>query len=419
MAHLIINPLQETPFEKPRLETQSLEAANVLATIDRMRLPANSALGTLVKTFLETFAYYEVNSALEKMSVQVDFKKLYHTQQIGQITESALKSIYQEDPLINAVTFRDLKQQQVDNNLNLIKIIPGIISALPQNLQQELTLILNNADLKLNDKAAAIRAWLNNHLAIIQQINRLSLRNLGLTIVPEELNLFSGITWLDLGGNQLSKLAPNFLINADHLENLYLDRNHLTELHPNFLINANHLRELLLTGNQLRDLPPNFLINAHHLVMLSLSDNRLRDLPPNFLINANALQTLYLDTNLLTDLPLNFLVNSNNLEEFGLSCNHLRDLHPNFLINANNLKDLNLTSNQLRELPLNFLINANNLRDLALGKNPLRDLPQSILNNPNRPQLLQLYVSPLTAGELPPNRLNPLIQMHICQEQHL
>nr|NGX57016.1 E3 ubiquitin-protein ligase SlrP [Candidatus Anoxychlamydiales bacterium] len=193
-------------------------------------------------------------------------------------------------------------RKQID--IDLIKICKKIANQLP-NLNQ----LMNNEDFtELNNskKAAILRNILNDQAnqAAIQRIQDLDLSGLFLKTLPDELNLFTGLTTLSLWRNNLTALPVGFLNNARVLKTLSLMDNKLETLPVGFLNNATALKNLNLNGTQLTALPIGFLNNATALETLCLNDNKLTALPANFLDDARSLERLWLDNNKLTTLPI-------------------------------------------------------------------------------------------------------------------
>ncbi len=85
-------------------------------------------------------------------------------------------------------------------------------------------------------------------------LERLSLRQTGLTALPGEIGKLSRLLWLDLGANQLTEL-PAAIGELPALTTLYLSDNRLTTL-PAAIGNLRALRYLNLDHNEIAALPP-------------------------------------------------------------------------------------------------------------------------------------------------------------------
>ncbi len=203
----------------------------------------------------------------------------------------------------------------------------------------------------------------------------LSLVNLNLKSLPEEIGNLTWLSELNLSSNQLTEV-PNSLGNLTRLSKLHLNNNQLTEL-PGFIGNLTGLRTLKLGNNQLTELP-GFIGSLIGLRWLDLSSNRLIALP-DFISNLNGLHTLNLENNQLAALP-DSLSNLSGLRSLKLDNNQLTVL-PDFIRNLTGLRWLGLSNNQLIALP-DFIGNLTELRALCLDNNQLTSLPQSIFRLP-------------------------------------
>jgi hypothetical protein len=250
--------------------------------------------------------------------------------------------------------------------------------------------------------AAEIRAFLcdPSNAAFLARLRRLDLMNLGLKVVPPEIERLTGIQFLNLSYNQLVEV-PN--LNLPHLTVLNLESNQLKTV-PNFdklpilthlHLNVNKLKEvpdfnksqhlifLALSMNHLEKVPdfnlrqlthlfladnkldevPNFN-NLRNLIWLFLNKNMLREVP-NF--NQPGLEKLYLDDNLIDMIP-DF--NLPQLKELGLKNNIITQV-PNF--NLPQLRKFDLTSNELKEVP-NF-DHLQSVKTFFLNNNRLIEIP--------------------------------------------
>ncbi|MBS0649571.1 MAG: leucine-rich repeat domain-containing protein, partial [Verrucomicrobia bacterium] len=202
----------------------------------------------------------------------------------------------------------------------------------------------------------AIREWLNNPVnqPRIQQIRYfepggLGLIGLGLKVLPPEIGLFTGLTFLNLSNHQLSFLPDSFG-NLQALEWLNLSDNHLSSL-------------------------PDSFGKLQALDYLNLSKNQLSFLSESF-GNLSALTSLDLDNNQLSFLPESF-GSLQALHHLDITNNQLRNLPDSF--GGLPLYYLNLFDNQLSSLPDSFG-NLQALKNLQLQNNQLSSLPDSIGN---------------------------------------
>ena len=86
-----------------------------------------------------------------------------------------------------------------------------------------------------------------------KQVLAVSLRDFGLTGLPESLGQLSSLRLLDLSGNRLSAL-PEALANLAYLQKLDLDENELTTL-PDWIGGVAALETLNCTANRLASIP--------------------------------------------------------------------------------------------------------------------------------------------------------------------
>ncbi len=122
----------------------------------------------------------------------------------------------------------------------LEKIWPKIVNAV---------LTMNpNLALDLNWKAAEIQSWMEGHRMQLQEVQELSLRDLQLTVLPEEIILFPNLTALDLSNNQLPEL-PAVIFQLTNLETLDVQDNPVSEL-PFELCGLTQLQDLRLSNHQ-------------------------------------------------------------------------------------------------------------------------------------------------------------------------
>jgi C-terminal of Roc, COR, domain/Ras of Complex, Roc, domain of DAPkinase/Leucine rich repeat len=150
----------------------------------------------------------------------------------------------------------------------------------------------------------------------------------------------TGLTKLDLGGNQLTAL-PDWMGNLTGLTTLWLNNNQLTAL-PGWMGNLTGLTQLYLGGSQLTALP-DWMGNLTGLTNLWLGNNQLTELP-DWMGDLTGLTHLDLSGNQLTLLP-----------------DHMGDLR--------RLTTLDLSGNQLAGLP--FSLADLPLKTLGLADNPL------------------------------------------------
>ena len=183
------------------------------------------------------------------------------------------------------------------------------------------------------------------HCRFFSNLTWLHLGGNQLTEIPDWLGGLTNLTWLSIGGNQLSEL-PDSLGQLTNLAWLSIGGNQVRVL-PDSLSQLTNLTTLHLGGNQLRVLP-DWLGQLINLTILGLSDNQLRVLPDS-LSQLTNLTWLHLGGNPLTVLP-DSLVQLTNLTWFSVGDSQLRVL-PYWLAQLPNLSTLHLYHNPLVSPP--------------------------------------------------------------------
>ncbi len=135
--------------------------------------------------------------------------------------------------------------------------------------------------------------------AKISDATQLDLSELGLTALPPEIGLLSGLERLDLSSNQLTALPPE-IGQLTTLNELYVQNNRLATMQPK-IGSLTALQRLSLGQNQLTTLPPE-IGSLTALELLYLYKNQLTTVPP-VIGSLAALKELYLYKNQLTTLP--------------------------------------------------------------------------------------------------------------------
>jgi Leucine-rich repeat (LRR) protein/serine/threonine protein kinase len=182
--------------------------------------------------------------------------------------------------MVTKVLNKDTRPQQVNH--------PPIIQQLQKSLGQELPqLAAVNVDYK------------GYQLNANQQVVGLSLYDMGLTDMPQEVWQLTQLQVLGLGDNHLTQL-PKEIGRLTQLRKLQLGKNQLTQL-PAEIWQLTQLRELRLATNHLTQLPPE-MGQLTQLRKLSLDNNQLTLLPSE-IGQLTQLRELGLTDNQLTQLP--------------------------------------------------------------------------------------------------------------------
>ncbi|MBS0649631.1 MAG: hypothetical protein JSR93_00570 [Verrucomicrobia bacterium] len=229
-----------------------------------------------------------------------------------------------------------------------------------------------------------IRAWLNNpnNLHFIQQIKHLNFNGLDLTVLPEEIGLFTGLTTLILTENKFRYL-PESIGNLHQLQKLIACYNCL-EVLPDSIKNLKRLEILDLTENRLRKIPPS-LCEAEALISLDLGENLIKSLPEEFGL-LTQLVKLDLTDNNLEQLPDSIGCLS-NLRRLYVMNNELISL-PASVAQLQALEWLDVSQNCLQFFP-DQICHLHELKILGMEYNMIGVLPQAIMTMPN---LTGLYI---------------------------
>lgn len=230
-----------------------------------------------------------------------------------------------------------------------------------------------------------------SHVSATADIRTLLLYHNGLSYLPDVVERFLHLRYLDISSNYLTDL-PDVLCSCP-LNTLIAKNNRLSSksLPPGFS-KLSQLRELNLNGNHFDIFPPEVL-ELTNLRFLYMGGNKISDIPREIRRLQN-LQVLSMGGNLLTGVPVT-LGQLVNLTALVLSDNQLQSL-PGCIANLNNLKSLLLHKNRLRMLPTE-IIALKCLTELSLRDNPLvvrfvSDMTYSV------PSLLELAARALKLG---------------------
>ena len=221
------------------------------------------------------------------------------------------------------------------------------------------------------------------HSSLSENDTRLSLANRGLVVWPDWLSSISGLTSLDLHGNNLSALPAN-LDNLANLTTLNLSSNQLEAL-PSAIGNLTKIKELFLENNKIVTLPES-MCKLKALTQLFLDKNRLAILP-EWIGDLPSLEGLYLRGNQLSAVPES-LCKLSALRLLYLHDNQLGAL-PEQIGNLSALQVLYLRNNNIAAIPIS-IGNLRALRTLNIGMNRLAEVPESIGNLRN---LAELYLN--------------------------
>lgn len=206
-------------------------------------------------------------------------------------------------------------------------------------------------------------------LSKFTRLLHLSLANLALEEVPQEILGLATLEILDLSGNRLKELPD--LSALQSLKILVLNEN-LLEALPASLAELT-LRGLDLRSNSFNSFPSNLPVG---LELLSVADNPIGTIPSsiNQLTNLGMLDLTQIGLNTLPD-EVRAL---ENLERLFLGSNNL-EIFPPVLTNLPELKMVVMANNKVTEIGAE-VGEMSELRALDISQNPLKTLPQALLN---------------------------------------
>ncbi|NGX56611.1 MAG: hypothetical protein K1060chlam5_00854 [Candidatus Anoxychlamydiales bacterium] len=146
----------------------------------------------------------------------------------------------------------------------------------------ELQNLMNSDEFKqltVDNKVARLKLFFENNQDLIDQVQELNLSNLGLTRIPEELNLFRNVGWLNLSNNNFAVLPNNFAAELPLLRTLDLGNNYCLELPEGFLERNNQIvflkLPLLLNYQERYANHPSLIIRKAYLAIKIISKNIL------------------------------------------------------------------------------------------------------------------------------------------------
>lgn len=223
-------------------------------------------------------------------------------------------------------------------NYNLIKLyqhLKGVDGSLTDNLSIE----------NLSKKADQIRVYLSHNKEVLANVKNLILKKQNFTMVPSEIELLTGLTFLDFSRNYI-QVIPLELCKLAQLAVLNIEYNEIQKIPPS-IIDLMNLFCLDLNNNQIQTIPP-CIGEAYLLQNLVLYQNQIRDIPPS-------------------------IGKLENLIELNLSNNKVQSI-PDELKELTTLRILDLGNNGIVNVPPS-LENLKRLNVLQLAHNPLAEIP--------------------------------------------
>ena len=217
--------------------------------------------------------------------------------------------------------------------------------------------------------------------------------------IPDWIGNLTGLTVLDLNGNQLEGHIPDGLSDLTNLTQLTLQDNQLEGQLPD-LASLTALQNLHVGNNQLEQGPLPDLSNLTDLQILGLNHNQFTGSIPTWISNLTSLTQLYLNDNQLTGQIPAGIGGLSGLISLSLHNNRLTGQIPASLGSLSNLNYLVLDSNRLTGSVPSELGNLGSLFNLSLHNNRLTGSIPSDLGSLTNLTQLRLENNQLT-GQIP------------------
>ncbi|KAJ1773819.1 cysteinyl-tRNA synthetase [Coemansia sp. RSA 1843] len=228
---------------------------------------------------------------------------------------------------------------------------------------------LSFLDLSGNDITRMAHAPLNK----LTQLCTLMLRNNRLVDLPDSLAELKSLRVLNVSNNDLP-LFPPVIAKIAALEELDISFNRIPEI-PDSISSLAELIKLNVMGNSLTGSLPTGLCRLSKLEELDVRQNRLQDF--GVTSDLPGLKLLYTERNIVTRAHMDFTCAT----YVSLKSNKLTQCH---ITNpAHTLVFLDLSHNQLTELPTDIFMNLPMLEHLILDSNHIVSLPSSVGNLSN------------------------------------
>jgi Leucine-rich repeat (LRR) protein len=215
-------------------------------------------------------------------------------------------------------------------------------------------------------------------------IENLDLRKSGLIKMPEKINLFKHLKFLNARSNQLVDISN--ITALPKLEHFMLYYNQLTTI-PNEIVNLTKLKYINAVYNQIVDITEN-IGQLDDLETLALNYNQIKIIPDS-VCNLTKLIELKLRHNEIKYIPMN-------------------------LGNCIHLQHIDLTKNNIEEIP--DISNLKFLQKLWLGENKIRIIPDNIVELTELQELI-LYDNQITRIPTDINKLNKLQKLYLHHNQ--
>jgi len=187
-----------------------------------------------------------------------------------------------------------------------------------------------------------------------------------ISYIGRDLTAFPKLEKIDLSGNQFTEF-PMELLEISRLKHLSIGMNKIQEI-PTHIFQHPELAELNIPGNSLESIPEIPSPNKK-LVSLDLEDNVIQFIPSS-IINLRRLHHLYLGGNRITEIPPE-IIRLKKLRVLELQGNTLKDL-PDDLSGLRSLVYIDISGNQINSIP-ESLLKLPKLERIFLKGNPISE----------------------------------------------
>ena len=245
-------------------------------------------------------------------------------------------------------------------------------------LPEELASLTSLKNLDINHNSLAI---LPDWIGQLTHLENINLWGNSLKTLPESIGQLRQLKVLQLDGNKIEKL-PQSIGHLVNLEELILESNALTAL-PENIDQLTHLKVLDLGRNPIQKLPDN-IGRLENLTRLNLTYTKVTALPPS-IGQLKKLTTLSLHGLNLETLPDEIQALTQLKTLFISDCQNFKKL-PDDLSNMTGLTDLMLQNCNLDEIPAG-VFTLPNLEFIRLENNHLTHIPEKLTEMPHLKRL--------------------------------
>ena len=219
------------------------------------------------------------------------------------------------------------------------------------------------------------------------------------TLPDGVFDVFTGLTFLDLGRNDLATLSDGMFGTLTGLRTLQLGKNEFTMLPDGVFGNLTDLDILYLGNNKLSTVANGLFEALASLTVLSLFNNNLATLPAGVFDALTSLRTLNLENNRLTTVPAGVFAHLTDLVTLYLANNELVALPDGVFDALTSIVTIDLKHNRLTTLPDGVFDDLTGLTFLGLNNNDLIALPNGVFDDLTN--LTTLYLGNNNLATLP------------------